>query len=137
MAGQEPYERGLAGATKARTFEDLWVWQEARKMVRDVYLDFAEGKPGSRDLGFRWQIEKAAVSIMNNIAEGFERGTNDDFARFLDIAKGSCGEVRSMYFAAEDLAYVAKPVAEERRTRCRPLSAGIASLAAYLRKTSR
>jgi four helix bundle protein len=130
-------DRGAMGTSKARSFEELWIWQEARKLVRDVYSDFADGNPGGRDLGFRWQIEKAAISIMNNIAEGFERETNDDFARFLDMAKGSCGEVRSMYFAAEDLKYVSGSVAVDRRTRCRPLAAGIASLAAHLRRTSR
>jgi len=79
---------------KIKSFEDLRIWQEARVLVREVYTDFKD----SRDFGFRDQIQRAAVSIMNNTAEGFERRSDADFARFLDIAKGSSGEVRSMYY---------------------------------------
>jgi four helix bundle protein len=82
------------------TFEELWIWQQSRVLVRDVYRDFRPQTPGCRDYGFRNQLQPAALSVMNNIAEGFERFTDADFARFLDIAKGSCGEVRSMYYGA-------------------------------------
>jgi four helix bundle protein len=116
----------------ARVFEDLWIWQQARWMVRDVYRDLGVGTPAERDFGFRGQIQDAAVSAMNNIAEGFERKSSNEFHRFLDIAKGSCGEVRSMYYTAEDLHYVSPKVANERRTRCAQVSAGIASLMATL-----
>ncbi len=119
-------------ADKAEQFEDLWIWQQARELVTDIYRDLREG-PGSKDFGFRDQIQKAGISIMNNIAEGFERTTNADFARFLDIAKGSSGEVRSMYYAAQDLKYVDSENAENRRVRARKISAGIASLANHLR----
>jgi four helix bundle protein len=71
---------------------------------------------------------------MNNIAEGFERSTDPDHIRFLDMAKASCGEVRSMYYAAEDLIYVLPEVADERRTVVRRLAAGIAALQSHLRK---
>ncbi len=80
---------------KAKCFEDLWIWKQARKLVKDIYLDFSNS-PGCRDFGFRNQIQDAGVSVMNNIAEGFERTTNPESARFLDIAKGSCGEVPSV-----------------------------------------
>lgn len=102
-----------------RSFEDLWIWQQARLLVKDVYKDFGRGTSAESDFGFRAQIQKAAVSITNNIAEGFERTTDGEFARFLDIAKGSCGEVRSMYYLAEDISYVTANVADERRQRCK------------------
>ncbi len=118
---------------KAKRFEDLWIWQQARELVQEIYQDFRSG-PCSKDYGFRGQIQKAGVSVMNNIAEGFERHTDSEFARFLDIAKGSCGEVRSIYYTAEDLGYVKAATAILRRSRAKQTSAGIASLALHLRK---
>jgi len=86
-----------------RSFEDLWIWQEARAVVKEVYSDCRKGQPGHEDTSFRDHIQKTAVSMMNNATEGFERGTNTEFARFLEIAKGSAGELRSMYYTAEDM----------------------------------
>ncbi|HTN71083.1 MAG TPA: four helix bundle protein [Methylomirabilota bacterium] len=117
----------------AKRFEELWVWQQARELVKEIYKDFRSGL-GSKDFGFRDQLQRAGVSVMNNIAEGFERFTDAEFARFLDVARGSCGEVRSMYYAAEDLGYVSSDVANTRRSKARQISAGIASLASHLRK---
>jgi len=71
---------------------------------------------------------------MNNIAEGFERRSDSEFARFLDIAKSSCGEVRSMYYTAEDLSYIEAGIADKRRIKAKQISAGIASLTLHLRK---
>ena len=118
---------------KAATFEDLWIWQDARVLVRELYEDFGRGTPGRLDWGFRRQIQDAAVSIMNNIAEGFERSTDADFARFLDMAKGSCGEVRSMLYATEDLGYISSGKAEQRRERAKKIARGVASLTRHLR----
>ena len=114
----------------AKRFEDLWIWQQARALVRDVYSDFRS----ARDYGFKDQVQRAGVSVMNNIAEGFERRTNSEFARFLDIAKGSCGEVRSLYYAGEDLGYVDGDTASARRVVAMKIAAGIASLAKRARK---
>jgi len=120
-------------AETAKSFEELWIWQEARQIVQHVYADFASTSAGGTDYGFRSQIQRAAVSIMNNIAEGFERSSSLDFARLLDVAKASCGEVRSMYYAAEDLHYLLPETASKRREKARRLSAGIASLQSRLR----
>ena len=74
-------------------------WQKAKILTIRIYQLFEL----SKDYGFKDQIQRAAVSIMNNIAEGFERKTNNEFKYFLFIAKGSCGEVRSMFLLANEL----------------------------------
>ncbi len=117
---------------KARTFEELWIWQQARELVKEIYSDFGLGTSGNHDYGFQNQIQRAGVSVMNNIAEGFERSSNPEFARFLDYAKGSCGEVRSMYYTGEDLKYVTKIIANQRREKAKRVSAGISSLKSHL-----
>jgi four helix bundle protein len=88
-----------------RTFEEIEAWQLSREMVRDVYRVSREGI-FSKDFGLQDQIRRASVSIMSNIAEGFERGGNKEFINFLTIAKGSCGEVRSQLYVAFDQGYV-------------------------------
>lgn len=121
--------------SKVENFEDLRIWQEARVFVKEIYSDFETGTGAivCRDYSFRDQIQKAGISIMNNIAEGFERLTDADFARFLDVAKGSCGEVRSMYYSAEDLNYVTHEIAVQRRQKAKRISGGIAGLTKHLR----
>ena len=76
-----------------RGIETLYIWQEARAFVNNVYGMMAK----CNDYGFRDQMQRAAVSIMNNIAEGSESGYDAKFIHFLHIAKGSCGEVKSMF----------------------------------------
>ena len=76
-------------------FEDLPVWQDSAELARSMY-EFTEHDTFRRHLGLRDQLERAALSISNNIAEGFERGTNNELLAFLYIARGSAGEVRSM-----------------------------------------
>ena len=80
-------------------FEDILAWQKAKNMTVLVYRLFEQ----SKDYSFKDQIQRASVSVMNNIAEGFERKGNKEFARFLYIAKGSCGEVRSMLILSKEL----------------------------------
>ena len=84
---------------KIEKFEDILSWQKSRNLTIEVYSTFKE----TRDFSFKNQIERASVSIMNNIAEGFERKSNKEFVYFLFVAKGSCGEVRSMLYLAKDL----------------------------------
>jgi four helix bundle protein len=116
----------------AKSFEELWVWQQAKILVRQIYTDFGRPSAAGHDFAFQTQIHRAAMSIMNNIAEGVERGTNAEFVRFLDYSKGSCGEVRSMLYSAEDLSYLLHDLAEERRQFASRLSAGIAKLMSSL-----
>jgi len=85
-------------------FEDIIAWQKADKLTKNIYLNFRN----IRDYSFRDQIQRASISIMNNIAEGFERRTNKEFINFLYIAKGSCGEVRSMLNLAIEFKYITK-----------------------------
>lgn len=85
-------------------FEDIIAWQKAKELTIKIYNVFEK----SDDYSFRDQIRRASVSIMNNIVEGFERKTNKDFAKFLYIAKGSCGEVRSMLILAIELNKITK-----------------------------
>jgi len=84
---------------KIERFEDIISWQKSKELSVSIYKIFKS----NTDFGFRNQIERSSVSVMNNIAEGFERQTNNEFRQFLYIAKGSCGEVRSMLYLAKDL----------------------------------
>jgi len=90
---------------KINSFEDLQVWKDSRILVKSIYQLTADGK-FNKDFGLREQIQRASVSIMNNIAEGFERNNNKDYIKFLGYSKGSAGEVRSMLYVATDLGYV-------------------------------
>ena len=83
-------------------FEEIIAWQKGKELSLLVYKLFKN----NRDYGFRDQIQRAAVSIVNNIAEGFERQSNKEFKQFLYIAKGSSGEVRSMALLGLELSYV-------------------------------
>lgn len=85
-----------------KRFEDFLCWQRARELTRTVYATFK----GCRDFGFRDQIQRAAVSVMSNIAEGFESGTRQEFLNYLYIAKASAGEVRAQLYAAYDIGYL-------------------------------
>lgn len=88
-------------------FEDIQAWQKARELTREVYTISKNGEFG-RDRGLRDQIRRASVSIMSNIAEGFERGGSKEFVQFLSIAKGSTGEVESHLYVALDQDYLTK-----------------------------
>jgi four helix bundle protein len=90
---------------KIEKFEDIVAWQKAREMTRQVY---GCSKVGlfAKDFGLRDQIQRAAVSTMGNIAEGFERGGDKEFVQFLSNSKGSCGEVKSHLYVALDQRYI-------------------------------
>jgi four helix bundle protein len=114
----------------AESFEDLKAWQRARTLTSAIYNTMRACK----DYAFRDQIQRAATSVMKNISESFERRTKKDFAHFLDLAKGSAGEVRSMLYLGEDRGYIAAKAAEPLRADYKELSKSIGALAASLRR---
>ena len=87
-----------------KNFEDLEIWQIARRLTQEIYA-LAQTSKLARDYGLRDQMQRAAVSVMSNIAEGFERGGNQEFMQFLYVAKASCGELRSQLCVALDQKY--------------------------------
>jgi len=89
---------------KIEKFEDILAWQKAQALAENIYIALKE----CRDFSFRDQIQRAVISISNNIAEGYERRSNKELKNFLYIAKGSCGEVRSMLYLANTLGYIEK-----------------------------
>ncbi|HOJ32571.1 MAG TPA: four helix bundle protein [Candidatus Hydrogenedentes bacterium] len=90
---------------KIERFEDLIAWQKARELTRAIYEATRQGS-FAKDYGLSGQIQRAAVSIMSNIAEGFERGGCGEFHQFLSTAKASCAEVRSQLYVALDVGYL-------------------------------
>jgi len=90
-----------------KRFEDIQAWQKARELVREIYLACTTGRL-SKDFALRDQFCRAAVSSMSNIAEGFSRTSEKDFAHFLDIARGSVLEVQSLLYVASDVGYMEK-----------------------------
>ena len=114
-----------------KNFEELGIWKLSRELVNLIYSDFRL----CRDFTFRNQITGAGISIMNNISEGFFRNSDSEFRQFLNIAKGSAGEVKSMYYIAEDQNYVSNELALDRRSRCQLIMAGTSNLMKYLKST--
>lgn len=109
---------------KFERFEDILVWQKAGSLTIDIYEIFKNNK----DFSFKDQIKRAVISIMNNVAEGFERLTNKEFIRFLYIAKGSCGEVRSMLYVAYKLNYIDQKQFEDLKNRAIEISKMLSGL---------
>ena len=112
-----------------RSFEELRIWQDSRSLVKDIYALNERLK----DYGFKDQIQRASISIMNNIAEGCDSGSDNLFLRYLHIAKGSCGEVKSMLYVGEDLGYYPPHVALALREKVKSIVSGIQRLIAYLK----
>ena len=107
-----------------RCIENLFIWKEARIVVNDIY----ELTKNCKDYGFKDQIQRASISIMNNIAEGSESGSDAKYINFLKISKGSCSELRSMLYLCEDFKIC---TAEDRikiQEKTRILSSGINNL---------
>lgn len=113
-------------------FEDMDVWKMGRDLVKEVYNSLRD----CSDYSFKDQIQRAAVSILNNIAEGFERKSNKEFINFLFIAKGSCAEVRSMLYLSEDLGFLTSIRAENLRNQAEIVSKKLSVLIKYLKSTT-
>ena len=90
---------------KVERFEDLIAWQKARQLTSEIYRITMHGE-FAKDFGLRDQIRRAAVSVMSNIAEGFDRGSRGEFHQFLVVAKASRAEVRSQLYVAQDVGYI-------------------------------
>jgi four helix bundle protein len=121
---------------KVETFEDLLDWQKGIALAKEVYSLTREG-PLSRDYGLRDQLQRAAVSIPTNIAEGFERSSTKDYVRFLDIAKGSAGELRSLLRVAFEIGYLGQSAYEKLHAHVTELSRFLANhIKALYRKRS-
>jgi four helix bundle protein len=116
-------------------FEDIQAWQKARELVREIYQACTEGRL-SRDFGLKDQICRAAVSTMSNIAEGFARHSDRDFAHFLDIARGSVMEVKSLLYVALDVDYLEKNRFERLYKLADETAAFIGRFTSYLRSDS-
>ena len=118
---------------KIERFEDLIAWQKARELAKQVYLCTSKGA-FAKDFGLRDQIRRASVSVMSNIAEGFERGGRPEFHQFLVIAKGSCAEVRSQLYIAKDVGYLSEKIFNTLMDLCMEVSRIIGGLRASIQK---
>ena len=119
---------------KIEKFEDIESWKLAREIARLIYE--ASGREKfSRDFALVNQIRRASVSVLSNIAEGFERGGNKEFIQFLAIAKGSCGEVRSQLYIALDQKYIEENEFREISNKLTEASRLISGLMKYLQQT--
>ena len=115
-----------------RRVEDIQAWQKAREMVREIYTTCANGAL-AKDFGLRDQIRRAAVSSMSNVAEGFARKSDKEFARFLDIARGSAIEVQSLLYVALDVRYIDGHEFERLNRLIEETASLIGGLTSYLR----
>ncbi len=115
-------------------FEDLRIWQEARQLVREIY-HLTNTSVLSRDYGLSSQLQRSAVSVMANIAEGFERSSNKEFVQYLFQAKASCGELRSHLYVVKDLGYGHGDEIQNLQDSAETISKGIGSFITYLKQT--
>jgi four helix bundle protein len=114
---------------KVERFEDLIAWQKARVLTREIYRVSRQGAL-ARDFGLAGQMQRASVSIMSNIAEGFERGGRGEFHQFLSTAKGSCAETRSLMYVALDAEYIDEPTFERLRSSAQEVARVVGGLRA-------
>ena len=119
---------------KVERFEDYEIWKQARILCQEIYLVTGRS-PFCDDHSLKKQIRKSGGSVMDNIAEGHERGGNREFIHFLGISRGSCGEVRSQLYRASDQHYITPDEFHTMYGRSNKISAGIANLIKYLKNS--
>lgn len=117
-------------------FEEMKVWQDARMLTKSIY-DLTQSKPFSSDFGLRDQTQRASVSVMSNIAEGYERDSNREFVKFLSYSKGSIGEVRSLLYVALDNGYIDQKKFDAVYAQCENIAQQLSNFMKYLRKTAK
>lgn len=115
-----------------RKFEDIPVWNEAKIFVNDIYNIIFTHQKLHKDYSLTDQLKRASYSIMLNIAEGFERGSNKEFANFLNIAKGSAGEVRSILYILKDNEYIKENSFIELHSKIEKISANLSNFRKFL-----
>ena len=114
-------------------FEDLEIWQEARKLAKEVFI-LSKETDLKTDFRFKEQKKASSGSVMDNIAEGFERDGNLEFRQFLSIAKGSAGETRSQIYRLYDCEYISEEQFKELKNKYEKLSGKIKNFITYLNK---
>ncbi|MCU0490852.1 MAG: four helix bundle protein [Chloroflexaceae bacterium] len=119
--------------TRIERFEDLIAWQKARTLTQSIY-SMTRTDRLSRDFGLAGQLQRASVSVMSNIAEGFERNRPGEFHQFLSIAKASCAEVRSLLYVALDAEYVDSTRFDELMTQAQEVARVVGGLRASVGK---
>ena len=117
-----------------KKFEEINAWQRARELTRQIYRVSSEGR-FARDFALRDQVRRACISIMSNIAEGYERSGTKEFIQFLSVAKGSVGEVRSQLYIALDQNYISDSAFEQISAETTEIARMLSGLMNYLRKT--
>jgi four helix bundle protein len=119
--------------SRVERFEDLIAWQKARELTKRIYEVTRQGD-FAKDFGLKDQIQRAAVSIMSNIAEGFERGGRAEFHQFLSTAKASCAEVRSQLYVALDAEYLSQSAFDQLQSLAEEVAKILGGLRASVQK---
>src|SRR5260370_18999053 len=120
---------------KIKRFEDIESWKGARRLTNQIYEVTSTGN-FARDFGLKDQIRRASVSVLSNIAEGFERGGDNEFLQFLAVAKGSCGEARAQLYVALDQGYLSVDQFDTLFRAATEVSQLISGFIKYLRESS-
>lgn len=122
---------------KIERFEDIQVWQQARELVKSIYMSTSATQGFKHDFSLRYQIRRAAISVMSNIAEGYARRSDKAFANFLHIAHGSATEVQSQLYIALDLEYISQEGFNKLFSLCEDINCQTTGLIKYLNKSQK